>query len=160
MLTLSLDIIWTFVNLIVLFLILKKFLFAPVQKVINEREALINGQMAEAKAKEEEANEKLLAAKRTVDDAAEEAKRKAQYILDMAAEKEKQYIKAAKDESAKILEESRIKAQQDKEKLLADTREEMISIALMAAKKAVGDSIDSKKEQALFDDLVKKVGEA
>ena len=160
MLTLSLDIIWTFVNLIVLFLILKKFLFAPVQKVINEREALINGQMAEAKAKEEEANEKLLAAKRTVDEAAEEAKRKAQYILDMAEEKEKQYIKAAKDESAKILEESRIKAQQDKEKLLADTREEMISIALMAAKRAVGSSIDSKKEQALFDDLVKKVGEA
>lgn len=160
MLTLNWNIIWTFVNIIVLFVLLKIFLFAPVLKVLNQREEMINNQLASAKNKEAEADNKLLMAQKKVDESEEVAKQKAQLILDMAEKKEKEYIKASKTEANRIIDEARRKAQKDKEELIANTKEEIISVALLAAKKVVAKNIDENQEKALFDDLIKKVGDA
>ena len=75
-------------------------------------------------------------------------------------EKEKEYIKASKTEANRIIDEARRKAQKDKEELIANTKEEIISVALLAAKKVVAKNIDENQEKALFDDLIKKVGDA
>lgn len=160
MLTLNWNIIWTFVNIIVLFVLLKIFLFAPVLKVLNQRQEMINNQLASAKNKEVEADNKLLMAQKKVEESEEVAKQKAQLILDIADKKEKEYIKASKTEATRIIDEARKKAQKDKEELIANTKEEIISVALLAAKKVVAKNIDENQEKALFDDLIKKVGEA
>ena len=43
------NILWTVVNLLVLYLVFKKFLFKPVMKVINAREDMIKQQFDDAK---------------------------------------------------------------------------------------------------------------
>ena len=43
------NIVFTIINLLVLYFIFKKFLFKPVLNVIKEREDKINGQFEEAK---------------------------------------------------------------------------------------------------------------
>ena len=57
MLTLNWNIIWTFVDLIVLYVLMKKFLFARVQKVLDQRQEMIQGQMDHAKEQEALANQ-------------------------------------------------------------------------------------------------------
>mgnify|MGYP002555666200 CR=1 FL=1 len=57
MLNLNWQIIWTFVNIIVLFLLLKKFLFSRVTRIMDEREALINGNIEQAEQQSREAEE-------------------------------------------------------------------------------------------------------
>ena len=52
------NIIWIVVNLLVLYLIFKKFLFQPVLNVIKAREDLINEQLENAKKTNEDALEK------------------------------------------------------------------------------------------------------
>ena len=42
------DILWTIVNLLVLYAIFRKFLFQPVMNVIHEREEMINKQFEDA----------------------------------------------------------------------------------------------------------------
>ena len=160
MLTLNWNIIWTFVDLIVLYVLMKKFLFARVQKVLDQRQEMIQGQMDHAKEQEALANQNLQRAQETVENATKEAREKAQRILEAASKKEKEQLQASEEEAKRILISSRKQAEQERKKLLADTQDEMVTIAMLAARKAVGNNINEEKEKALFEDLLKKVGEA
>ena len=160
MLTLNWNIIWTFVDLIVLYVLLKKFLFARVQKVLDQRQEMIQGQMDHAKEQEALANQNLQQVRETVENATKEAREKAQRILEAASRKEKEQLQASEEEVKRILISSRKQAEQERKKLLADTQDEMVTIAMLAARKAVGNNINEEKEKALFEDLLKKVGEA
>lgn len=160
MLTLNWNIIWTFVDLIVLYVLMKKFLFARVQKVLDQRQEMIQGQMDHAKEQEALANQNLQQAQETVENATKEAREKAQRILEAASKKEKEQLRASEEEAKRILISSRKQAEQERKKLLADTQDEMVTIAMLAARKAVGNNINEEKEKALFEDLLKKVGEA
>ena len=160
MLTLNWNIIWTFVDLIVLYVLMKKFLFARVQKVLDQRQEMIQGQMDHAKEQEALANQNLQQAQETVENATKEAREKAQRILEAASKKEKEQLPASEEEAKRILISSRKQAEQERKKLLADTQDEMVTIAMLAARKAVGNNINEEKEKALFEDLLKKVGEA
>lgn len=160
MLTLNWNIIWTFVDLIVLYVLMKKFLFARVQKVLDQRQEMIQGQMDHAKEQEALANQNLQQAQETVENATKEAREKAQRILEAASKKEKEQLQASEEEAKRILISPRKQAEQERKKLLADTQDEMVTIAMLAARKAVGNNINEEKEKALFEDLLKKVGEA
>lgn len=160
MLTLNWNIIWTFVDLIVLYVLLKKFLFARVQKVLDQRQEMIQGQLDHAKEQEALANQNLQQVRETVENATKEAREKAQRILEAASRKEKEQLQASEEEAKRILISSRKQAEQERKKLLADTQDEMVTIAMLAARKAVGNNINEEKEKALFEDLLKKVGEA
>ena len=160
MLTLNWNIIWTFVDLIVLYVLMKKYLFARVQKVLDQRQEMIQGQMDHAKEQEALANQNLQQAQETVENATKEAREKAQRILEAASKKEKEQLQASEKEAKRILISSRKQAEQERKKLLADTQDEMVTIAMLAARKAVGNNINEEKEKALFEDLLKKVGEA
>lgn len=160
MLTLNWNIIWTFVDLIVLYVLMKKFLFARVQKVLDQRQEMIQGQMDHAKEQEALANQNLQQAQETVENATKEAREKSQRILEAASKKEKEQLQASEEEAKRILISSRKQAEQERKKLLADTQDEMVTIAMLAARKAVGNNINEEKEKALFEDLLKKVGEA
>lgn len=160
MLTLNWNIIWTFVDLIVLYVLLKIFLFARVQKVLDQRQEMIQGQMDHAKEQEALANQNLQQVRETVENATKEAREKAQRILEAASRKEKEQLQASEEEAKRILISSRKQAEQERKKLLADTQDEMVTIAMLAARKAVGNNINEEKEKALFEDLLKKVGEA
>lgn len=160
MLTLNWNIIWTFVDLIVLYVLMKKILFARVQKVLDQRQEMIQGQMDHAKEQEALANQNLQQAQETVENATKEAREKAQRILEAASKKEKEQLQASEEEAKRILISSRKQAEQERKKLLADTQDEMVTIAMLAARKAVGNNINEEKEKALFEDLLKKVGEA
>ena len=53
------NIAFTFVNLIVFYLLMRKFLFGRIKKVMDERKALIQKQFDDAAATEKAADEKL-----------------------------------------------------------------------------------------------------
>ena len=159
MLTLDWNIIWTFIDLFILYILLKKFLFARVQKVLDQRQELIQGQMERAKAQEELANKNLLQAQKIVENAEFEANQKAKLILQAANKKQKEQLLASEQEAKRILMLSKKQAEQERKRLISDTHNEMVSMAMLAARKAVGENINEEKQKQLFEDLLKKVGE-
>ena len=77
------NILWTVVNLLVIYAIFRKFLFQPVMNVINAREKMINNQFKSAKDAEDEAD-KL---KKEYHDKIKTAKTEADQILADAKER-------------------------------------------------------------------------
>ena len=55
MLSLGWNLVWTIINLIVLYLLMKKFLIGPVIGIMEKREAQIAGQFEEARTAQEKA---------------------------------------------------------------------------------------------------------
>lgn len=55
------DILWTIVNLLVLYAIFRKFLFQPVMNIIHEREDMINKQFEDAQKQQDDAARSVMA---------------------------------------------------------------------------------------------------
>ena len=106
MLNLNWQIIWTFVNIIVLFLLLKKFLFSRVTRIMDEREALINGNIEQAEQQSREAEELKTRYEAELANAKAEA---ASIVAEAKARGQKEYDKqlaAAREDAARVMQEA------------------------------------------------------
>ena len=57
MLKFDINILWTLINLIIFFVLMKLFLFKPIKKTLDKRKELIEGQFKAAEDKEKKADE-------------------------------------------------------------------------------------------------------
>ena len=98
MINLGWGLVWTIVNLIVLYLLLKKFLVSPVLGIMEKRKNLIASQLEEARMTQQKAEEL-----------------KGHYEGALAS---------AKEESAQILEEAKADARQVSQRIVKDANEQ------------------------------------
>ena len=56
LLNINANVIWTVVDLLILFLLMKKFLFGPVTAMLDQRAAAINADLDDAKAQKQAAD--------------------------------------------------------------------------------------------------------
>lgn len=157
MLSLNWNIIWTFLNLIVLYFLLKKFLFKPVNDIVEKRANEIKNSVEKAKSKNEEAEQlkikyetQLKNAENKANDIIKSAKQK--------ADEEYEYIlKNAKQEAAIIMEKTDKDVMLEKEKAVKSVKSEIAEIAIAAAIKATADSIDEKSNKKLIEDFLNEM---
>ena len=91
MLKLDINLLWTVVNVLVMYAVLRKFLFKPVQDVIAKRQQMVDANLADAETSKKEAAETMNAAQeklRNVDN--EAAARREAYEKQAEVEKQQQ----------------------------------------------------------------------
>ena len=136
MLNLNWNIIYTFVNLIILYLLLRKFLFGPITAMMEKRANEIKDSLDDAKNAKQEAAalksgyvSKLNEAENTAKDIIKEARTAAN------AERDK-IITKAKNEAGSIMQNANRQIELEKERSLKNIRLEIAGIAMEAAVKA------------------------
>ena len=146
-------------NLLILFLILKKFLFKPVTKTLDERKKAIDADYAaaaeansEAEQSKSEWNEKLLTAKdeasKIITDAAETAKRRSDDIIGAANSRADSIIKQAESEA--ILE---------KKKASSEIKKEIVDVSAELSEKVLGREINADDHKNLIDSFIDGIGD-
>ena len=75
LLNINANVIWTVVDLLILFLLMKKFLFGPVTAMLDQRAAAINADLDDAKAQKQAADVLLADHERQIGEARAEAGR-------------------------------------------------------------------------------------
>ena len=131
------NIVFTIINLLVLYFIFKKFLFKPVLNVIKEREDKINGQFEEAKKANEDADnkkkeyeDKLIMAKNEADKIVLEARQR--------AEKEKnQTLESTRKEAQNIMDKAKADIVRDEETARKAAQADIARLAIAAAEKII-----------------------
>lgn len=136
---------FTILNILVLFVGLKLFLFKPIMDVINKREEMVQAQFANAKNAEDEAmnlkkdyQEKLRDASQTAEQMVNEAKGRAELERDkMLAE--------ARMESEKMLDKAKADIAAEQRRAEDSVRDEISKLAIAAARKIIktGDQSDA-----------------
>ncbi len=141
-------------NFVIVLLLLTKFAWNPLLKILAERQARIAGQI-EAAGEERMAAEKLRA---DYQQQMQNAKSDAQAIVDkamkMADNTKDDIIASAREEHARLLESAQENIARERQQAMEDIRSEVVAISVAAAAKIIGQSVDEKINAKLVDDFI------
>ena len=158
MLTFNSGLLWTFVILIVFFLILKKLLFQPVMGMIEKREQMISGQIEDAEQKNTQAG--LLKEKYEAE--LKNANQEAAMIVKTAKERGKEeYEKILRDagaEASKIIADASKTIETEREKAVQGIQNEIAQVAIAAASKVIQENVDQASNEKILDDFLREAG--
>ena len=152
MLTLNLNLLYTVVNILVLFLLLRKFLYKPVMNIIAQRQKQVDDALNAAETSKQEAAAALNDAQaklRNVD--AEAAARRAAY--EQQAEKDKQQLLADA-----LLAEGKAAAEAERQHKLRQADAQTTALARAMCEKLLARSLNEQDDARLLDDLLEKAG--
>jgi F-type H+-transporting ATPase subunit b len=146
--------LWTAITFLLLIVVLSKFAFGPIVKMLDERERTIREAIEQAKKERAEA-EKLLAAQKesliqAQRDAAELAKRNQQEVEKLRVE----LTARARKEADELVASARRQIQEEKTKAVAEVRGYVADLAVAGATRIVKSSLDEKAQRALVEEYL------
>ena len=137
---------WTFVaqicNLMIQLVIFKKLLLNPVKKVIAERKAKADSQIADAQKLRTEANQIVAAAQKT------------------ATARSEELLGEARAQAAALKQKAEADIAQERKKAVNEVKDEIGGMAMEIASKVVEREIREADHKDLIDEFIKNVGEA
>ena len=153
------QILISLINLVLLFLIIKKFLFGPVNKMLENRNAEIDSQydtaaqaQADADAAKSEWEQKLSGADAQADailqNATENAKRRGDKIVSDAQERAQGIIRNAEAE-----------AMLERKKATDGIKREIVEVSEAIAEKMLEREINAEDHRALIDSFIDEIGD-
>ncbi len=146
--------IWTLLVFLLLVIVLGKFAWKPMLKAIDDREEGINKATADAESARNEAQALLDQHKKMIAESEEKAAeliRNAKSVSEAQAAEAKQ---KAQDEARLLLDNARNEIEAQKEAALKSLKEEVATIAVVAAGKIINKNLDEAKHKTLVDDYL------
>jgi F-type H+-transporting ATPase subunit b len=153
-----LTVLATIINFGILYLILRHFLFKPVNATISAREKEIRDRID--KSQEDAKQSELLRLEN--EEKLKSAREQGKFIVEdfkTRAEKVKADILAeAKQEAEILLERARKDAEREKEKVSEEIKTQAIELAILLSSKALEAKLDEVEHRRLIKDFITKVG--
>ena len=149
------QILISLVNLFLLFLIIKRFLFKPAKKILDERQRQLDDQYAAAQSAELKANEdrkawenKLSQADAILQNATENAKYRGEKLIAEAKEHADGIVRAAQNE-----------AELERQKAADGIKREIVEVSGALTEKMLEREINTEDHRALIDSFIEKIGD-
>ncbi|MBN1888701.1 MAG: F0F1 ATP synthase subunit B [Thermoflexales bacterium] len=145
------------VNFFILAFLLSKFLYKPVLGMLDKRRAKIEKGLEDARAAEE-ARANAEAERQRVLGAAQTEAQQLRADASRQAEQAGGKIKAeAQAEAERIKADAQVVLSAERDKMLGEMRGQIAALAIAAANKLIGESLDRKRQEALIDDFFARV---
>ncbi len=147
------------INFLLIFIVLRKWVFVPIANVLRDRRERIAKGLedarvaAEARENAEAEAEKIIAGAQTK---ASEIVREATV---RAEEATKDIKAAAEKEAAEIRKEALADIEEERNQVLGEVRGQIAALAMSATQKLVGDAMDEQRQRALIDEFFSGVKE-
>ena len=156
MLRLDMNLLWTILNLLIWYGLIRIFLFKPINNVISKREEAIASQYAKAQQLQEEAEAEK---SKCTEAQAELEKEKAAVFTEARENARNEYdriVTEAGVKAAQIVEDYKKEAEQEKARLIEKAEQEIRSMIMEAAAESMQ---SSEGDHALYDQFLAKAGE-
>jgi F-type H+-transporting ATPase subunit b len=149
--------LWTGITFIILLVLLRRFAWGPILKMVEEREKTIRDAIEQARKERAEAEkmmaqqkEALAAARKEAADVAKKNQQEMEaFRADLAAR--------AKKEADELVATARRQIQEEKHKAIAELKGQVADMAIDAAGRLVKASLDEKSQRALVDEYIAKL---
>lgn len=159
LLRLDWNVIFTVINLLILYLAMKRFLIEPVTGIIEKRRTIINAQFLDAKNKKEEADELKAQYEKRLKEAGSEAAQIMEQARRDAGEAYAKCLVNAKEEAEKIIADEHKNMERERAKMEQELQAQVAELALATAKKILMESSNEATDQLLYDRFLTKAGE-
>ncbi len=146
-------------NLLILFLMFKKFLYKPVKNVMAKRQSEIDERYSAADSAEQEAKnnkalweEKLSSAKAESDSIISNATENARY-------REEKIISEANEKAEGIMRRAKLEAELEMKKAADGIKREIVEVSGALTEKMIGREINTDDHRSLIDSFIEKIGD-
>jgi F-type H+-transporting ATPase subunit b len=144
------------VNFIVLFVLLRLFLYKPVMKMLDERTKRTKDAMDLAEATKKEFEQ----AKGEVQREIEKGRQEAQAIITQSMQVGERLKEESRQEATKqaqaIVDRTRSELEAERDKIVGDLRREFVDISIAAAEKVIKETLDREKHRKLIEETLKE----
>ncbi len=155
---------WTFVaqicNLMIQLVIFKKLLLNPVKKVIAERKAKADSQIADAQKLRTEAEAMKAEYEQNLQNARTEANQIVAAAQKTATVRSEELLGEARAQAAALKQKAEADIAQERKKAVNEVKDEIGGMAMEIASKVVEREIREADHKDLIDEFIKNVGEA
>ena len=158
MLNLDWNIVWTIVNILVLFLLLKHFLFKPNTEMMESRTAEIENNLKDAEDQKQKASELTAQYEEKLQGAHAEA---AQIVSEARQRGQREYdaiLKTAGQDAQKEQERARADMEREREEMLRGVQENVTELVLLTASKLSQKELDEESDRKLVDSFLSEAG--
>lgn len=152
--------IWPAVNLLLLFIVLKIFLFKPVNKIMDERTRSIQNDIDSAKKSREEAEALKQKYADDLSNAKEEARRIVMKAQDDAAAEKAVLMERSKEDADKLVADANKAIENERRRVLQQAQSQIADLAIEAASKIIGENVDDEKNRRIVDEFLSEEGES
>lgn len=149
----------TLANTIALFLVLKKFLFKPVMKMIQDRQHEIDTMYDEADQAKQNALSIQAEYEHKLSVATETSEKMVKEAVARGKNREEEIIRQARADAAAIMDKASADIAQEKKKALNDAKDEISGIAMSIAEKVVGRQLNDADQSKLVDQFINELGD-
>ena len=155
---------WTFLaqicNLMIQLVIFKKLLLNPVKKVIAERKAKADSQIADAQKLRTEAEAMKAEYEQNLQNARTEANQIVAAAQKTATVRSEELLGEARAQAAALKQKAEADIAQERKKAVNEVKDEIGGMAMEIASKVVEREIREADHKDLIDEFIKNVGEA
>lgn len=153
------QILISLINLVLLFLIIRKFLYQPVKNVLAKRQSELDKQYEAA----EEASRAAEESRTKWEETLSGAKAQADEMIEQAAQTAKwrgeTIVDEAKSQAAGIVRQAEQEAELERQKALDDIKREIVEVSGALSEKVLEREINEDDHRALIDSFIEKIGE-
>ncbi len=145
------------INFLIVLVILWRFAYKPIIKMLDERSEKIEKSIKQA----DQIEKRVADIENEKDEVITSAKKQAQEIIEKAhtqgQARQEEIISAAKKEVERIIEKGKIQLSEEKTAMMKELRKDIIDISLKAATRILQDQVDETKSKSLAEETVRKL---
>jgi F-type H+-transporting ATPase subunit b len=134
-------------------IILRAWVFKPMVDMLDKRRKTIAQGLEDARVASDARENAEKDAQDIIAKAQQEANAKVREASERAEQAGREIKTAAEADAAKIREAAKLEAEQSKEGILGELRGQVAALAIAAAQKVIGETIDKKKQRTLIDEF-------
>ena len=146
-------------NLLILFTVMKKFLFKPVQKVMDARQGQVERIYADAEQDRSDAASMKQEYEARLATAREEADTLVRNAVTTAQRRGDAIVQEASSQASHLRQKAEEEIARDKRQMLLDVRSEISDMAVSIASKVVEREIKKDDHERFVEEFIKNVGE-
>lgn len=158
-LNLNSQIIWVLINLLILFLLMRKFLFGPITRLLDARAKKVSdtldeadSRLAEAEAQKAEYTQQLAAARGEAARIVENARKRADLAYSRRLEEAEQAVQRLNEQAAR-------QREADRAAMLAEAKQEIAALVMLTTAKVSQRTLNGETDQALLNQLLDEAGD-
>lgn len=156
---LNLSIFFNLINFLIIFLLLRHFLFKPVTEHLEGRRNKIKNALDEAEETREEAGSLKEQYESKMQNIRDERNEMLQKATKSGEARKSEIIKEARKEAEKIKERAEKEMSRERQKMINELKDQTSSIAMLAASKVLEKELDAKSHESHIQEFINEVGD-
>ena len=148
------------IGFVLLWMLLARFLFRPVMTLVQTRATEIKATYDEAAAERSAAEGLKAELESRLAGIESEARARIQAAITEAQTAKDEIISEARSRSDSILQRGEEDLVREREKIIAEIRQQTVDLSLAAASKLIGESLDDARHRKLVHDVIDRLGSA